>query len=92
MAERFLLCLDDADRIAGSKEKHVIGGTGVGVILADGLACAFMKVDGLLVLNGPTGRTELSIDRVPGNLFRVLVGNAGHIWKEGGSVARFRLT
>ena len=74
VAERFLLRFDHADRLGIDKE-HVVGRTGVGEVFADGLACAFAKVDGVLVLHGPSRSAQLRVNRIAGDLFGGLVGH-----------------
>jgi len=76
LAEGLLFRLRDANGFP-IEEEHIVGRATVGGVFADGLAFALGEVDGVLVLNGPTGGAELCVDPITGDLFRVLVG---HLW------------
>ena len=66
------LGLDDTDGLAVDKE-DVVGGAGVGLIFADGLALAFVMVPLAFVLDDPTRGAELRVDLVARDLLWVLV-------------------
>jgi hypothetical protein len=76
LAEGFFFCLDHSDGLAVNEE-HVVGGTGVGRIFADGLALASAEVDRVFRLHGPARGAQLCVDGVAGDLLGVLVGQAG---------------
>lgn len=54
-------------------KKDIVGGSNVCLILTNSDAEPCAKIDGVLVLNIPTRRSETLIDAVSGNLFWVLV-------------------
>jgi len=76
VAEGFSLGFVDADRLA-IDEENVVGGTGIGGILADGLTLASEEIDGMIGLHDPAGGAELRVDGVAGDLLGVLVQRHG---------------
>jgi hypothetical protein len=76
-AEGFLFGLDDADGVAVDEE-GIIGGSGIGGVFADGLAGAFVGVEGVFILHDPAGGAKLGINLIARDLLGILVGAMGN--------------
>ena len=68
----FLLGLDDADRLP-VHEEDVIGGSNICIIFTDRDTRTSTEINLFLVLNDPATGGKLSVDVVPGELFRFLI-------------------
>ena len=68
----FRLGFDDPDRFLVNKE-DIIGGSDVGLVFPDGDTQAGAQVKFLFILYDPPASGKLSVDIIPGQLFRRLI-------------------